>query len=234
VVDACRDPAFATPVPVTYYQQPVQIARQPAPATASTDWCSGLVLGSVLGSLQATGFTFPHDTLGVSGGQITYTSADSQHQQGDYEAVVDTVGQGSIELSAACLTRMGMSVSCDMVAAALTTFAGMKQGDPGRPCSDSPNEPATCQFFYSYQNITCAASAGGGCECSYGVSFSGTLNGRWSRVGTLLTHNDASRILPSQVDYCVAGQSSLSLWGHDRTSILNQPGLRTLSLQRSP
>jgi hypothetical protein len=170
----------------------------------------------------------------VAGGQITYLSEGTSHDQGSYEAVVDTVGQGNIELSAACLTRMGMSVSCDMVASALTNFVGMKAGDPGIPCSDTPNEPPICQFFFSYQNITCAARTDGGCQCSYGVSFSGTFKGRWSRVGTLLTHNDASRILPSQADYCVAGQSSLSLWGHDRTSILNQPGLRTLSLQRSP
>ena len=234
VVDACRDPAFAAPVPATYYQQPVQIARQPAPMTSSSDWCSGLVLGTAMGNTVVTSFSFPHDTLGVKGVEITYTGDDSQHNQGAYEAVIDTVGQGAIELSTACLSRMGMSVSCDVVASALTSFAGTKQGDPGIACSDSPSEPAVCQFFFSYQNITCAASAGGACHCTYGVSFSGTPKGRWSRVGTLLTHNDASRTLPSQADYCAQGQGSLSLWGHDRTSILNQPGLRTLSLQRSP
>jgi len=234
VADACRDPAFGTPVPVTYYQQPVQIARQPTPMTSSSDWCSGLVLGTAMGNTVVTSFTFPHDTLGVTGGQISYSGDDPQHAQGTYQAVVNTVGQGAIELSAACLSRMGTSVSCDAVASALTTFAGMKQGDPGIACSDSPSEPATCQFFFSYQNIRCAPIAGGACQCNYGVSFSGTLTGRWTRVGTLLIHNDASRTLPSQADYCVQGQGSLSLWGHDGTSILNQPGLRTLSLQRSP
>jgi hypothetical protein len=235
VVDACRDPVFAAPLPVTYYQQPVQMARQPTPAMASSDWCSSLVLGNVMGNTGATNFIFPHDTLGVTGGRITYTSEDPQNKQfGTYQAVVDTLGTGAIDLSEACLARMGVSLSCDMVAAALTSFAAVKQGDPGVPCNDSINQPAVCQFFFSYKNITCTAIAGSACHCSYGVSFSGALKGRWTRTGALLTHSDASRMLPSQADYCVQGSDSMILRGHDRTSILDQPGVRTLSLQRSP
>src|SRR5450432_344707 len=234
VVGACRDPAFAPPVPVTYFQQPVQMARQPTPMTASSDWCSSLVLGNVMGATGVTSFTFPHDTLGVAGGQITYTSDDPQQQQGAYQATINTVGAGGIELSPACLSRMGMSLSCEGVASALASFAGAQKGDPGVPCSDSPSEPAACQFFFSYQNISCAAVSSGGCRCRYGVSFAGSLKGRWRRAGGVLTHSDASRMLPSQADYCVNGNNSLSLWGHDRTSILDQPGIRTLSLQRSP
>ncbi len=210
------------------------MARQPTPAVASSDWCSSLVLGNVGGTIKATAFNFPHDTLGVAGGRMTYTSEDSQKQSGTYEAAIDTVGRGGIDLSATCLTRMGMSVSCDVVAAALTSFAVSKLLNPGVPCSDSPNEPATCQFFFSYQDITCTAIPDGACRCSYGVSFAGTFNGRWTRAGTLLTHSDASRMLPSQADYCVQGSDSMTLWGHDRTSILNQAGIRTLKLQRSP
>jgi hypothetical protein len=235
VAEACRDPVFAAPLPVTYFQQPVQMARQPTPAVASSDWCSSLVLANVAGTTKATSFTFPHDTLGVIDGRITYTSDDPQQpQSGTYDAVINTVGTGGIDLSATCLTRMGMSVSCDVVAQALTSFAASKLTNPGVPCNDSPNQPASCQFFFSYQNISCAAVGENACRCSYGVSFAGTFNGRWTRAGTLLTHSDASRMLPSEADYCVQGSDSITLWGHDRTSILNQPGIRTLNLQRSP
>lgn len=235
VVNACRDPVFAAPEPVTYFQQPTEIARQPTPVMASSDWCSSLVLGNVMGTTGATSFVFPHDTLAVTGGSITYTSDDQQQQAGSYEAVVNTAGTGEIDLSATCLTRMGVSLSCDMVTEALTRFAAVPLGDPGVPCSDSPGEPATCQFFFSYRNIICAATAAGGCRCTYGVSFAGSLKGRWLRNGVVLTHSDASRMLPSQADYCVQGSgSSMTLWGHDRTWILDQPGIRTLNLQRSP
>jgi hypothetical protein len=235
VVDACRDPAYAPPVPVTYFQQPVQMARQPTPAMASSDWCSALVFGNVMGNTGATSFKFPHDTLNVAGGQITYANDDPQQQQGTYQALVNTSGRGGIELSAACLTRTGLSLTCDMVAQALTSFAALKSGDPGVPCSDSPNEPAGCQFFFSYQDIRCVAVPGDACRCTYGVSFSGSLHGRWIRSEGFLTHSDASRMLPSRADYCVQnGGNAMTLWGHDRTAILDQAGIRTLKMMKAP
>lgn len=236
VVNACRDPVFAPPLPATYFQQPTEIARQPAPVMASSDWCSSLVLADVMGTAGATSFVFPHDTLAVTGGQITYTSDDSQQQEGSYQAVIDTAGSGEIDLSAACLTRMGISLSCDMVTAALTGLAAAAPmlGDPGVPCTDSPSEPASCQFFFSYHNISCAPVSGGACQCNYGVSFAGSSQGRWLRDGSILTHSDASKMLPTQADYCVqAPDSSMTLWGHDQTSILDQPGILTLNLQRA-
>ena len=46
---------------------------------------------------------------------------------------------------------------------------------------------------------------------------------------------DAKKMLPTQADYCVGGGgSTLSLWGHDRTSLFDEAGLRTLKLQRMP
>jgi hypothetical protein len=235
VTGACRDPVFAPPVPVTYFQQPVQMARQPTPAKASSDWCSSLILGNVMGANGATSFRFPHDTLSVVGGQVTYTGEDAQQQQGTYQAVITTTGTGGIDLSSSCLTRMGFSLSCDMFAEALTSFAARKPVDPGVPCSDSPDEPASCQFFFSYQNISCAPISDGGCRCTYGVSFSGSFQGRWIRTGGLLTHSDTSRMLPTQADYCVQpAAGSLTLWGHDRTSIFQQAGIRTLNLVKAP
>lgn len=230
VANFCRDPFFAAPTPPTFFRQPVEMARQPSPVTTSSDWCSSLVVGAA----AVTSFSFPHDTLSVSGGQLTYAADNPQAVEGTYRAVIRTSGPGAIDLSPTCLARSGMSLSCDMVTAALVKFAAIAVADPGVPCTDSPGDRDLCQFYYSYENIACAAISDGGCRCSYDVSFAGTLQGRWIRSGGILTHSDMSKMLPSQADYCVDGGSGiLSLWGHDQTSILNQSGVRTLKLNKT-
>jgi hypothetical protein len=226
VVNACRDPVFAQPVPPTYQGQPVQMARQPSPVLESSDWCSAVFLGV---SASAS-FTFPHDTLSVSGGQLVYVSDGPQ--QGSYQGSIDTTGSGSVDLSATCLARSGVPLTCRMVRDALVALAAVKPARPGMTCSDSPSQ-VSCQFYYSYQNIACADDSQGGCVCTYDVSFAGALSGRWTASGGVLTHSDASKMLPTQADYCVGSSgNSLTLWGHDRTSILDQTGVRTLMLQR--
>lgn len=225
VIDACRDPFFARPLQTTYLGQPVEMARQPNPTVASSDWCSAIFFGGT----TATAFTFPHDTLAVSGGQLTYAS------DGTFQAVIDTAGPGGIDLSLACLTRSGGSPSCDMVAAALADFAAVKPAQPGHPCSDSPGEPPDCRFYNSYQDIRCADLPAGGCRCTYSVSFTGTVNGRWSAGEHVLNHFEASKTLPSQADYCVDGSGTvMTLGGHNRTSLFEQDGIHTLALQRTP
>lgn len=225
---ACRDPVFVPPVQVTYLGQPVQMARQPSPMPASSDWCSSLVLGTA----GITSFQFPHDTLNPAGAQISYCGdVAGQAEQGSYHANVNTTGSGSIDLSHECLARTGMSLSCDAVAAALTIFAQTKPDRPGVPCTDSPADPGSCQFFYSYGTIDCQVIPGGGCRCTYPVSFTGKYGGRWKKNGTVLTHSDTSKMLPSQADYCVQGDK-MTLSGHDRASILNFAGMRTMSLDR--
>jgi hypothetical protein len=231
VADGCRDPVFAGPVPVTYLGQPAEMARQPRPTMTSSDWCSSLFIGAT----AVTSFTFPHDTLSPAGGHITYASDNAQQGLGSYQAVINTSGRGGIDLSPTCLERSGVSLTCEALATQLRTFAALKVTDPGVPCSDSPSEPPACQFYFSYSNIDCGQNAADGCRCEYDVSFAGALHGRWSRTGTVLTHSDDSKMLPSQADYCVGdGGGTLSLWGHDRTSLLNQNGIRTLLLQKAP
>jgi len=224
---ACRDPAFAAPIQSTYVGQPVAQARQPVAATTSSDWCSAVAVNAQ----GLTTFVFPHDTLAVSpaDSQITY-GAD-----GTYQAIIHTAGQGDIDLSASCLQRFGVAVTCDSLAAELTDYAARQLTVPGFTCSDSPDEPASCTYYYTYSGIHCADNGNQGCACSYGVNFAGTFNGKWSTSGAQLVHFDAKKMLPTQADYCVGGGgSTLSLWGHDRTSLFDEPGLRTLALQRMP
>ena len=212
--------------PVTYLGQPAEMARQPRPAMTTTDWCSSLFIGAT----AVTSFVFPHETLSPSGGHISYVGEDAEQRQGSYQAVINTQGRGDIDLSVSCLQRSGASPTCDQVAAQLREFAAMKMADPGVPCTDALSEPAVCQFYFSYQNISCAGDAAStGCHCTYDVSFAGALSGRWTRTGTVLTHSDISKMLPSQADYCVNG-GTMTLWGHAQTSLLNQAGMRTLEL----
>ncbi len=230
VVNACRDPVFLAPYQPTYSGQPVATARQPNPPLASSDWCASLVLGES----GITAFTFPHQTLSVSPAtQLVYTR-DGQ-AQGTYQATIATDGPGQIDLSTTCLTRLGATLSCDQVTSALQSFAAMRPADPGTPCSDGPDQPGTCQFYFSYSNIACVGLLAGGCRCRYDISFSATLTGRWQSVGTTLVHSSNRKMLPSEADYCVAGNGqSLSLRGHEQTSLFNQPGIRSLELQKAP
>ncbi len=224
---ACRDPAFAAPVQSTYLGQPVAQARQPVAPTTSSDWCSSVVVGAQ----GLTAFVFPHDTLGVSpaGSQVTY-SAD-----GTYQAVIHTVGPGTVNLSASCLQRFGVALTCDALAAELSDYAARQKGVPGFTCTDSPDEPPNCAYYYAYSGIQCADNGNQGCACHYDVDFAGTFAGKWSTSGTQLVHFDGKKMLPTQADYCVGGGgSALSIWGHDRTSLFDEAGLRTLNLQRMP
>lgn len=230
VVDACRDPVFARPMEVTYQGQPVEMARVPSPVMASSDWCSSVLLGT---SNPPT-LALPHDTLAVQGGQLSYESDDpARPDQGTYTATIATVGPGSIDLSRSCIARGGALLSCAEVTAALADLATVRPSKPGVPCSDSPDQPARCQYYVSYTDIACSDIAGGGCHCAYTVSFAGAFSGRWTAVGGRLSHADASKTLPTEADYCVSdGGAAMALWGADRTSILDQAGLRTLKLQR--
>ena len=202
VSDACRDPAYQVPPPITYFGQPDTTARQMPPEMTSSDWCSYLVYGPQ----GITNFVFPHDTLAVAGGSVDYQA------DGSYAVLMSSVGKASVELSAACLTRFAANPSCAQLTADLTAFAA--------------TEP-------SYQNINCTDAANGGCLCSYDVVFEmsgGSLSGRWSRSGNVINHFAGSKQLPSQVDFCRSG-NTLTLWGHGKTAIWDQPGLRMLQLQ---
>ena len=82
------------------------------------------------------------------------------------------------------------------------------------------------------QNIACADDGNGGCLCSYDIASEptgGGLSGRWSTQGALITHFADTQSVPSQADVCV-GDDTMTIWGHDRTWIWDQPGLRTITL----
>jgi hypothetical protein len=207
VTGACQEAVYVPPQPLTYYGQPSPTARQPPPEGTSSDWCSYLVYDPARG---VTNFLFPSDALTLVGGNVTY------EMSGVFAAIMNTQGGGSIDLSGSCLTRFAAVPTCADLTRDLATFAA--------------TEP-------SFQDIACVDNGEGGCRCSYTINFlpsGGPLSGRWGSNGGLLTHFAGSRQLPSQADFCVGGDGTLTLWGHGRTDLWDQPGLRTLTLTRRP
>ncbi len=219
VVDSCRDPAYQNPEAVTYYGQTQNMARQPPPEPTSSDWCSYLLYDPIKGITQ---FTFPHDTLGIRTGRVTYDGI------GTYAALLSTIGSGAVDISASCLTRFSVLFQCA----------------PADPAAPTPGVRSVSDDLTAYsvalgspeQNIACGDDGSGGCFCSYDIASEpsgGGLSGRWSTQGALLTHFAGTKLIPSQADVCVAGDT-MTIWGHDRAAIWDQAGLRTVTLMRTP
>ncbi|MES1206623.1 MAG: hypothetical protein ABUS79_11870 [Pseudomonadota bacterium] len=201
---SCRDPVYRPPPPLTLLTQPKGTAREMPPEPTSSDWCSYL---TILPSGTVENFQFPYDTLAVGGGSLTYQAGEST-----YVSRIATQGSGHVDLSGTCLTAFGATPSCPDLQSALIAFAGT---------------------LGTVQNIQCGGNAQGGCSCDYVVVFTAAYSGLWRTNGTVMTHFDSLKLLPSQVEYCVAGDR-MTMWGRDRASILDVPGVRTLSLVRKP
>jgi hypothetical protein len=216
IAGSCRDPFYQPPRPVTYFGQAETMARQPPPEATSSDWCSYLTYDPTMG---ITNFVFPYDTLQVTSGRVGYDGG------GAYAALLSTTGKGAVDISVSCLTRFGAVPSCRSPAAPPATHS---LTDDLRAYSVSLGSP--------FQDIDCADDGRGGCSCTYTIAFEpsgGGLSGRWSTQATLMTHFAGTKLIPSQADFCVAGDT-MTLWGHDRAAIWDQPGLRTVTLQRMP
>ena len=218
VVGSCRDPAYQSPEAVTYYGQTEPMARQPLPEPTSSDWCSYLLYDPTKGITQ---FTFPHDTLGIRTGHVTYDGA------GSYAVLLSTIGSAGVDISASCLTRFGVLFQC--APADASTPAGVRSvTDDLAAYSVTLGSPE--------QNIQCSDNGSGGCVCSYDIASEptgGGLSGRWSTQGALITHFADTQSIPSQADICV-GDSTMTIWGHNRTWVWDQAGLRTITLMRMP
>jgi hypothetical protein len=216
VTDSCRDPFYLSPEAVTYYDQTEPMARQPLPEPTSSDWCSYLLYDPGKGVTQ---FTFPYDTLAIRTGRVTYDGA------GLYGALLSTIGSGSVDISASCLTRFSVIFQCGPADA--STPAGTRSvSDDLAAYSVTLGSP--------FQNIACVDDGSSGCFCSYEIASEpggGGLSGRWSTQGALLTHFSGNKAIPSQADLCVSGDT-MTIWGHNRAPLWDQPGLRTVSMMR--
>jgi hypothetical protein len=212
--DACQDPALvdSTIAKRAYRGQPAITAGQPPPEATTTDWCSDLVYG-------ADGISFlmlPRDTPRIQGAYLTFQArapGDPDHAKGLYAALVTSSDRTSIEYSRSCLERFGFSPDCVQFAQSFATYGAGLGG---------------------VKETSCEATAGAGCRCSYLIESdaAGTnLSGNWTADGGVMTLLAGNMVLPSRVDYCVQGDH-MTLWGHNRTNILDFVGLRTMTLQK--
>ena len=214
--DVCQDPTLQDTVAAkpTYQDQPLVPAGQSPPELTSTDWCSSL---QFFGPNGIRFFALPRDTPRVQGGLLSYSpGSNGSHSQGLYTTLLTSSDRTSITYSASCLERFGYAPgSCADFAAAFAAYGSSLGGIKETTCQDS-------------------GDGDGGCVCSYlsESDMAGTnISGSWSSDGHVITHFAESGILPTQVDYCVRG-NQMTIWGHNRTSILNFAGLRTLVLRK--
>jgi len=211
LVDSCQDPTLPDMATAkrTLRNQPVVTAVQPPPEPASSDWCADLVYGP-------NGIDFlnlPRNSPKLLGAYLSYQSPDPSHASGSYSAFVTTRDTTSIDLSRSCIERFGYSATCDQFAVAFATFGTTLGGVKETSCKDDGN---------------------GGCLCRYTVeadAAGANLSGQFAVDGSTITHFASDMLLPSQVDFCVQG-TRLTLWGHDRTSIMDLAGARTMSFDK--
>jgi hypothetical protein len=223
ISNSCQEPAYQSPNPVTYYGQPDTMARQPSPEPTSSDWCSYLIWtdNPQDPTKPVQSFVFPHDTLAINTGKVTYDGT------GAYAVLMSTIGSGSIDLSASCLSRFSFVYQCASFGGATPTAGVHSLTDDLTTYSG--------KMGTAMQNIDCADDGSGGCLCSYDLTSDptgGGLSGHWSTQGSVITHFGGTNVLPSQADLCVSGDT-MTLWGHDSTDIWGQAGLRTVTLMRS-
>jgi len=213
LVDSCQDPTLPDMAIAkrTTRNQPVVTAGQPPPEPASTDWCADLVYGP-------SGIDFlnlPRDTPKLLGAYLSYASTDlsNPHATGSWGALVTTSDTTSIDFSRSCIERFGYSATCQQFGVDFATFGTTLGGVKETSCGDDGS---------------------GGCLCRYTIEAdaAGTnLSGAWAASGSTITHFPSNMVLPSEVDFCVQG-SRMTLWGHDRTSILDIAGARTMSFEK--
>jgi hypothetical protein len=210
----CQDPVSQDTIAgkQTYRNQPIVPGGQSPPELTSMDWCSSL---QYFGPNGIRMFALPRDTPAVQGAFLSYSAGSSgELNRGLYTTLLTSSDRTSINYSASCLARFGYAPgSCGEFGMAFADY-GLTLG--------------------GIKETSCRDSGDGGCLCSYlsESDAAGTnLSGIWSAEGNVITHFAGSGVLPTKVDYCVNG-NQMTLWGHNRTSILDFIGLRTLTLRR--
>jgi hypothetical protein len=211
--DICQDPTLQDSIggKQTYRNQSMVPGGQSPPEATSTDWCSSL---EFFGPDGIRIFALPRDTPRIRGAYLNYREGGADHTQGVYATLVTSSDRTSINYSASCLQRFGYSPgSCSQFGEAFAAYGASLGGVQQTHCEDSGQ---------------------GGCLCSYlseSDAAGPNLSGSWRKNGHVITHFASNMVLPSQVDYCVQGDQ-MTLWGHNRTNILDFAGLRILVLRR--
>lgn len=208
LVDTCEDQTYLPYTELTFYDQPVDFAREDPPERTGADWCADLRY--MPSGIQSINLNLLEPWIPVTSATITYTPEEGSTTRGTYEGSLSVSGQFTQYFSRACLTAHGANPTCDELTAALNDRLENSSGFGSFSCTDGDDF---------------------GCDCSYDRFSVPALLGSWSTRNGVVTHFDSFGKLPSQADYCANGDT-LQLSGHNRQFLWDHTGLRELVLGR--
>jgi hypothetical protein len=208
----CQDQLQVPPTPLTLLRQPPVQATDRPPDKVTADWCSNIVFKPT-GEINRFIVWAPPIPLKVG---LFTMSEDFNHntRQGTYKMEITYLQTRKLEFTESCLTAQGVRLTCPALGRRLGELLAAEANIYSVRCQDPPDTR-------------------GGCLCDYDVSFIGGPTGRWfSAAGsTEITFFDDFFNPASKADYCVEGDGSLDLTGHDTTALFNQKSYRTMHLK---
>jgi hypothetical protein len=212
--DFCQDQLQVPPTPLTLLRQPPVQATDRPPDKVTADWCSNIVFKNT-GELNRFIVWAPPIPLKVGLLTMSEDSATDQ-RKGTYQMEITYLQTRQLEFSETCLTAQGVRLKCPTLGRRLGEFLAAEANIYSARCYDPPDK-----------NV-------GGCQCDYDVSFIGGPAGRWysDAKSTEVTFFDDFYSPPAKADYCVNGDRSLDLTGHDTTALFNQKSYRTMHFKQ--
>jgi hypothetical protein len=213
----CQDQLQVPPTPLTLLRQPPVQSTDRPPDKVTADWCSNIVFKNT-GEVNRFIVWAPPIPLKV--GMLTMsedaaTDLPMDRRQGTYKMEITYLQTRQLEFTETCLTSQGVRLTCPELGRRLGEFLASEANIYSARCYDP-------------------AGTTGGCLCDYDVSFIGGPTGRWFAPpnSSEVTFFDDFYNPPAKADYCVHGDNSLDLTGHDTTALFNQKSFRTMHLRQ--
>ncbi len=202
-----RQPLLTVPVPSAYSspQTPALAGAAPSPTT-SGDWCSGLIYLPPAAATSGTvgNVQFFAKPLAFVKGNVAFL-ADSSYTINVFGASPEVT-----HFSRSCLNAYGANPSC------LDLQTGLN-----------------AQPLVNYVELTCAAGAENGCDCTYKLAETSGDIGVWAATGGTLVEYPNSGAKPQAVDFCVQ-DNNMTLSGRGGAHLSASSGRRTMSLTKCP
>jgi hypothetical protein len=215
--------------------------------TSSGDWCSQLVYAS---DGTITNANLWHEAPSLRSGTVALLAQDPT-MPGVPPAYTATYNFATSMGSSDPQTPDQPRDVTHFAANCLVANAARSAADPSKPPTCNELEGSLTKYFNAqtppaFNDVNCAATADGGCDCNYFYTLAVVDTGSWSKsptdptmlleTSTLITFNnqelkaqDISQTL--DVTYC-AQNNQLELSGADGRGLSNLSGLRTLTLSR--
>ncbi len=214
---SCLNDIVAVPQNATLLNQSPSVDGQPPPEPEHNHWCSEMVLDAAKGVKKISPW-FP--AIPVRDGNIKYSA------NGRFELLINYFSPQTVEFQKGCFESQGYIVVPEGSASSTASFSCSEFGEALRfRLEQEPN--------IDNSTIACGSDDAGGCLCGYTLLMVTGANGTWTLQGKTVNHYDRTTQQPvSQADYCVensgAGET-LSLSGHNKNFLFNQPHLRSLA-----